>query len=113
VTDFETATLLRIFLDEGERWEHRPLFEAIVEELRRNGFAGATVLKGIEGFGASGAVRSARTFDYSASLPILIEVAESEERVHAILPHLREMMSGGLITLERVRIRLIRKANPS
>jgi uncharacterized protein len=101
------ATLMRIFIDESDRRDGKPLYAAIVEELRRNDFEGATVLKGIEGFGAHRAVRTARTFDLSNELPILIEVAESRERIEAMIPRLRDMIPEGLITLERIGMQFV------
>jgi uncharacterized protein len=102
-----TATLMRIFVDEGDRYEKKPLFMAIVEELRRLGFAGATVLKGIEGYGSHGQLHALRSFDLATNLPVLIEVAETEEKVRKAVPKLREMIPEGLITLERIQMRLL------
>lgn len=99
----ETGQLLRIFVDEGDQWRHQPLYVAIVEELRKAGFAGATVLKGIEGYGLHRAVHSTRVFDLSTNLPVLIEVIERPERVAQFIPRLREMIAEGLITLESVQ----------
>ena len=99
-----TGKLLRIFVDEEERWHGKPLYAAIVEALRAAGFSGATVLKGIQGYGAHKAVHSARVFDFSTNLPILIEVFEQEEKVLSFIPTLREMISEGLITLENVQL---------
>lgn len=99
-----TGKLLRIFVDEAERLNGKPLYEALIEALREAGFAGATVLKGIEGFGQHKAVHSARAVDFSSNLPVLIEVFEQEEKVLAFIPKLREMMSEGLITLENVQV---------
>jgi len=101
------ATLMRIFVDEDDRYERAPLYMAIVEELRRHDFAGATVIKGIGGFGSSRTVHSARVFDLSTNLPVLVEVADSRERIEAVVPRLREMIGGGLITLERIGMRRI------
>lgn len=107
----DRGKLLRIFVDEGDRWNGQPLYVAIVEALKADGFAGATVLKGIEGFGARKAVHSARTVDFSTNLPVLIEVLESEEKIIAFIPKLREMMREGLITLENVQmLRITRDA---
>lgn len=103
------ATLMRIFVDEADRSGKRSLYAAIVEELRRNGFAGATVLKGIEGFGARREVHAARSVDFASNLPIVIEVAEREEKIRAIVPTLSAMIPEGLITLERISMRLIGK----
>lgn len=100
----DKGTLLRIFLDEEDRRQGKSLYAAIVDALRDAGFAGATVLKGIEGYGAHKTVHSARVFDFSTNLPVLIEVFEQEEKVLAFLPVLREMVSEGLITLENVQL---------
>jgi len=96
--------LLRIFVDEEDRWHGKPLYVAIVDALRAAGFAGATVLKGIEGYGSHKAVHSARAFDFSTNLPVLIEAFEEEEKVLAFIPTLREMISEGLLTLENVQL---------
>lgn len=98
------ATLLRIFVDEDDRYAGRPLHLAIVEALRAQGFSGATALKGVEGYGASGRLRSARAVETTVGLPILIEVIDEEENMHAFVPALRAMMSSGLITLERLDV---------
>jgi uncharacterized protein len=110
---FESATLMRIFVDEGDRFDKRPLYMAIVDELRRNGFEGATVLKGIEGFGSHRELHAARSFDLSTNLPVLVEVAASEADIHAMIPRLREMIPEGLITLERIAMRLIVRGKPA
>jgi len=96
--------LLRIFVDEEDRWHGKPLYVAIVDALRAAGFAGATVLKGIEGYGSHKAGHSARAFDFSTNLPVLIEAFEEEEKVLAFIPTLREMISEGLLTLENVQL---------
>ena len=99
-----TGKLLRIFLDEADRRHDKPLYAAIVDALHEAGFAGATVLKGIEGYGVHKTLHSARVFDFSTNLPVLIEVFESEQKVLAFLPTLREMVDEGLITLENVQL---------
>jgi uncharacterized protein len=96
--------LLRIFVDEEDRRQGKPLYAAIVEALHDAGFAGATVLKGIEGYGVHRTVHSARAFDLSSNLPVLIEVFEQEDKVLNFLPALREMIAEGLITLENVQL---------
>ncbi len=96
--------LLRIFLDEDDRIEGRPLHLAIVDELRLAGFTGATVLKGIEGFGGSRRIRAARAPDLALGLPVLIEVIEGEAKIAAFLPKLEAMMTGGLLTLETIQL---------
>lgn len=96
--------LMRIFIAEGDRYEHRPLYEALVEMLRKEGFAGATVLRGICGFGAHSVYHSQKLLDLSADLPMIIEAVESEEKVNAVMPRIDAMMSGGMITMEKVKV---------
>jgi PII-like signaling protein len=96
--------LLRIYIAEGDRYEHRPLYEALVEMLRKEGFAGATVLRGICGFGAHSVYHSQKLLDLSADLPMIIEAVESEEKVNAVMPRIDDMMSGGMITMEKVKV---------
>jgi PII-like signaling protein len=96
--------LMRIFIAEGDRYEHRPLYEALVEVLRKEGFAGATVLRGVCGFGAHSVYHSQKLLDLSADLPMIIEAVESEEKVNAVMPRIDAMMSGGMITMEKVRV---------
>jgi uncharacterized protein len=105
-----TGKLLRIFVDEEDRFEGRPLYMAIVDALKSAGFTGATVLKGIEGFGTHKMVHAARTFDMSTNLPILIEVIEEEAKVMAFIPELRGMMTEGLITLENIELLRIERS---
>ena len=96
--------LLRIYIAEGDRYEHRPLYEALVEMLRKEGFAGATVLRGISGFGAHSVYHSQKLLDLSADLPMIIETVESEEKINAVMPRIDAMMSGGMITMEKVKV---------
>jgi len=96
--------LMRIFIAEGDRYEHRPLYEALVEMLQKEGFAGATVLRGVCGFGAHSVYHSQKLLDLSADLPMIIEAIESEEKVNAVMPRIDTMMSGGMITMEKVRV---------
>lgn len=99
-----TGKLLRIFVDEEDRYDGKPLYMALVDALRSAGFTGATVLKGIEGYGIHKTVHAARVFDVSTNLPILIEVIEEEAKVLAFLPTLRAMIAEGLITLENLEL---------
>jgi len=99
-----TGLLARIYIGESDTWQGRPLYEAIVHLLRDRGLAGATVLRGIEGFGAKHHIHTTRILRLSEDLPILIEVVDVEERVRAVLPQLDAMVTGGLITLERVEV---------
>ena len=98
-------TLVRIFIGEGDQWRHKPLDRALIERLRSEGFAGATVIRGIAGFGANSVIHTANLVDLSADLPVLIEVVEDEEHIGRLLPILDEMITGGaLVTMEKVRV---------
>ena len=105
-----TGLLARIYIGESDTWHGRPLYEAIVHLLRERGLAGATVLRGIEGYGAKQHLHTTRILRLSEDLPVLIEVVDAEERVRAILPELDAMVTGGLITLERVEVIAYRAA---
>lgn len=96
--------LMRIFIGEGDRYEHRPLYEALVELFRTEGFAGATVLRGLCGFGANRVFHSQRLLDLSADLPLIVEVVETREKIDAIMPRIDAMMGGGMITLEKATV---------
>ncbi len=97
-------TLMRIFIAESDRWHHKPLHEALVDLFRSEGFAGATVLKGVSGFGATSVLHTDHLLSLSNNLPLVIEVVDSEEKFTAILPKLDEMLPGGLVTLEKIRV---------
>jgi len=101
-------TLMRIHIGESDKWEHKPLYQAIVEMLRREKFSGATVLRGVGGYGSSSIYHTDKVLRLSQDLPIVIEVVESAERVESILPKLDRMVGGGLITMEKVRVILYR-----
>jgi PII-like signaling protein len=103
-------TLMRIHIGESDKWHGKPLTEAIVEMLRKEAFSGATVLRGVAGFGGSSVVHTDSILRLSQDLPIVIEVIELPERIETILPRLDEMIGGGLITLEKVRVILYRAA---
>lgn len=96
--------LMRVHIGERDRFEGRPLYQAIVELLRERHSAGATVTRGIMGFGATARLHSAGLLDLSTDLPIVIECVETEERIDAVLPDIDRMLGGGLITLEKVRV---------
>ena len=100
----EDAVLLRIFIGESDRCQHRPLYEAIVLKARELELAGATVLRGPMGFGKSSHLHTAKILRLSMDLPIVIEIVDTEEKVNAFLPVLDEMMMGGLVTLERAKV---------
>ena len=96
--------LLRIFIGESDKHGRKPLYQAIVEMLREEGMAGATVLRGVEGFGAKSHLHTARILRLSEDLPIVIEVADTAEKIEAIMPKLDEMVTDGMVTLERVEV---------
>lgn len=100
--------LMRIHLGERDQWRGRPLYQAIVELLRSRHYAGATVYRGIMGFGATARLRTDRLEILSLDLPIVVECVDTEAKIEAILPELDPMIGGGLITLEKVRVRLYR-----
>jgi PII-like signaling protein len=98
------AVSLRIFLGENDRYDGKPLYEAIVLAARKVGLAGATVLRGPMGFGHSSRLHTAKILRLSADLPLLIEIVDSEEKINAFLPTLDAMMGSGLVTLEKVKV---------
>lgn len=99
-----TGLLVRIYIGDADTRNGRPLYEEIVRFLRDRGLAGATVLRGIEGFGAKAHLHTARILRLSEDLPVLIEVVDQEDRIRAVLPELDQMVQDGLITLERVEV---------
>ena len=103
-------TLMRIHIGESDKWRGKLLYEAIVEMLRKDGFSGVTVLRGVGGYGGSSVYHTDKLLRLSQDLPIILEVIESQERIDQILPRLDEMVEGGLITLEKVRVILYRAA---
>lgn len=103
-------TMMRIHIGESDKWHGKPLHEAIVEELRREKFSGVTVLRGVGGYGGSSVYHTDKLLRLSQDLPIVLEVIESQERIDEILPHLDEMIGGGLVTLEKVQVILYRPA---
>ena len=104
-------TLMRILIGESDKYRGKPLYESLLEHMRQKGLAGATVLRGVAGFGASSVVHTDKVLRLSLDLPLIIEVVETEEAIQAILPDLDAMIGGGLITLERARVILYRPAN--
>jgi PII-like signaling protein len=103
-------TLMRIHIGESDKWHGKPLYEAIVEMLRKEKFSGVTVLRGVAGYGGSSIYHTDKILRLSQDLPIILEVVESTERIEQMLPRLDEMVEGGLITLEKVRVILYRAA---
>jgi uncharacterized protein len=104
-------TLMRIHIGESDKWHGKSLHEAIVEMLRKEKFSGATVLRGVGGYGSSSVYHTDKLLRLSQDLPVILEVIESQERIEQILPRLDEMVDGGLITLEKVRVILYRAAS--
>jgi PII-like signaling protein len=100
----EDAVLLRIYVGESDRWQHQPLYEAIVLKARELHLAGATVLRGPMGFGAASRIHTAKILRLSMDLPIVIEIVDTDDKVQALLPFLDEMMGGGLVTLDKIRV---------
>jgi PII-like signaling protein len=96
--------LMRIFIGESDQWERKPLFMSLLELFRSRGVAGATVLKGVAGFGPRSVIHTAHLLRLSSDLPMVIEVVDTEERLQAILPEVDRRMSGGLVTMEKVRV---------
>ncbi len=105
------SMLLRIFIGEEDRWEHHPLYEAVVLKAREMHLAGATVLRGGMGFGKSSRLHTTKILRLSIDLPLVVEIVESEEKINEFLPILDKMMSGGLVTLEKVRVLHYRSGN--
>jgi PII-like signaling protein len=100
----QDAMLLRVFIGESDRWKHQPLYEAIVMRAREMHLAGATVVRGAMGFGKSSRLHTAKILRLSYDLPLVIEIVDSEEKLREFLPVLDEMMSGGLVTLEKIKV---------
>lgn len=100
----ESGQLLRIFVGESDRWHHQPLYEAIVQKAREQGFAGATVLRGAMGFGANSHLHTTKILRLSMDLPVVIEIVDTKEKITRFLPCLDEMVLEGLVTLEDVRV---------
>jgi PII-like signaling protein len=102
--------LLRIFVGESDTWHGKPLYDAIVELARREGLAGATVIRGMEGFGAHSRLHTSRILRLSEDLPVVIEIVDGEEQIERLLPALDEMVEEGMVTVERVHVIAYRAA---
>ena len=100
----EEGYLLRIFVGESDRHGHRPLYEAIVLKAREAGLAGATVLRGVMGFGKNSVLHTAKILRLSEDLPMLIEIVDSFEKIEAFIPSLDAMIADGLVTIEKIRV---------
>lgn len=104
----EQGHLLRIFIGESDKHEGKPLYQWIVRKAREMGLAGATVLRGMEGFGAKSRLHTTKILRLSSDLPIVVEIVDTEEKINTLLPVIDEVIHEGLATLEKVRIRLYR-----
>lgn len=104
-------TLMRVHIGESDKWHGKALHDAIVQLLRKEGFSGVTVLRGVGGYGGTSAYHTDKLLRLSQDLPIVLEVVETQERIEQILPRLDEMVDGGLITLEKVHVILYRPAS--
>jgi uncharacterized protein len=104
--------MVRVFIGESDLWRHRPLHVALLERLRQEGFAGATVFRGVAGFGASSVVHTAQVLRLSQDLPIVIEIVDTQEHVDRLVPILDEMVGEGLVTMENVRVLKYAAAKP-
>jgi PII-like signaling protein len=100
----QDAMLLRIFIGESDRWQNKPLYESIVLKAREMHLAGTTVLRGPMGYGKSSRLHTSKIMRLSFDLPIVIEIVDEESKIQSFLPLLDEMMQGGLVTLEKVRV---------
>ena len=96
--------LMRVFLGESDQINHRPLYEVLVELFKKEGFAGVTVLRGVAGFGAHSVFHTDKLLRLSSDLPIVIEVVEGQEKIDAVMPRIDELMTGGMITLEKATV---------
>ena len=104
----EEGQLLRILIGENDRYDKQPLYEWIVRKARETGLAGATVLRGLEGFGAHSRVHTAKILRLSSDLPIVIEIVDTQEKIAQFLPLIDDAITEGLATLEKVKIRFYR-----
>ena len=105
--------LLRIFIGESDRHQGVPLYEWIVRRAREEGLAGATVLRGLEGFGAHSRLHTAKILRLSTDLPIVIEIVDTEEKIEAFLPAIDSAIGEGLVTIEKIEVRFYRSGHPS
>jgi PII-like signaling protein len=109
----EDALLLRIFINETQIWRHKPLYEVIVHRAFEMNLGGATVLRGLMGYGKSGRLHTNLYLDTLVSLPMVIEIVDSDEKINAFLPVVDEMISSGLVTLEKAKVLHYRGETPA
>jgi PII-like signaling protein len=100
----EDGQLLRIFIGESDHWKGKPLYEAIILKAREMGIAGATMLRGLMGYGAASRIHTAKILRLSEDLPIVVEIVDNADKIEALLPIIDEMVQEGLVTLEKVRV---------
>jgi uncharacterized protein len=112
MTTKDNGVLLRVFIGESDKFEHKPLYEAIVHKAREIGLAGATVVRGSEGFGAHSVIHTSTLLVMSADLPVVVEIVDTEDKIRLLLPHLEQMVKGGMITMEYVVILMYRHDEP-
>jgi len=105
--------LLRIFIGESDKYQKMPLFEWIVRTAREEELAGATVLRGLEGYGANSRLHTAKILRLSSDLPIVIEIIDTEEKIEAFLPLIEDAITDGLATVEKVEVRFYRATEKS
>jgi uncharacterized protein len=104
--------LLRIYIGESDRWHGKRLYQALVEEAKAHGLAGATVMQGVMGFGAHSHIHEARLVDISPDLPIIVELVDEEPKIRGFLTTVGEMIAAGMVTLERVNVLIYREGSP-
>ncbi len=107
----QQATRLCVYIGEDDRLHGRPLFEAIVEEARRQGLAGATVLRGVSGFGANSRIKTSKILMLSEDLPLLVEIVDAPDKIERFLPFVDEVLGEGLVTMEPVTVLFYRHAD--
>jgi uncharacterized protein len=100
----EQGQLLRIFIGESDTWRGKPLYEAIILQARERGIAGATMLRGLMGYGAASRIHTAKILRLSEDLPVIVEIVDGEDKIAAFLPTIEEMVQEGLVTLEKVKV---------
>ena len=109
----EEAEILRIFVGESDKFSGRPLYEVLVETAKKNGLAGATVVRGMCGFGAHSRLHTAKVLRLSEDLPVVVEIVDTPAKIEAFLPGLDEMVTEGLVTIEQVKVIMYRKGEES
>jgi len=104
--------LLRVFIGESDKYENQPLYEWIVRQARERGLAGATVLRGLEGFGAHSRLHTAKILRLSSDLPIVVEIVDTDDKIESFLPLIDDAVVEGLATVESVEVRFYRAGTP-